>query len=386
MMTFDADTSLIDAARSIGPIIREHNAEAERQRRLSGAVLKALYEAGLLRMFTPRSLGGLEVNPITRARVVEEISGQDTAAGWTLENPLDWAYFCARLPDEGAEEIYGRGADILIAAQYGRPLSATSTEGGYRISGRAPFLSNCYDADWIASTALVDGDRKSELMVYFPGEDCEIIDTWDAMGMRGTGSHDISVTDVYVPRSRTFPLVAEFETGSHYKGPLYQFPVAGIAATGIAPVMLGAARKAIDQVTELALTKAPVASSGLLKERSSAQAKLARAEAVLRSGRSFLYDTLREAWRISVDGGRHSMKQRADLVLAMTHAMSSGVEAVELACSIAGTTAIRAGSPLERYFRDAQTLKHHAFAAESRYETVGKVYLGIPPDFPAIAL
>lgn len=385
-MTFDADTSLIDAARSIGPIIREHNAEAERQRRLSGAVLKALYEAGLLRMFTPRSLGGLEVNPITRARVVEEISGQDTAAGWTLENPLDWAYFCARLPDEGAEEIYGRGADILIAAQYGRPLSATSTEGGYRISGRAPFLSNCYDADWIASTALVDGDRKSELMVYFPGEDCEIIDTWDAMGMRGTGSHDISVTDVYVPRSRTFPLVAEFETGSHYKGPLYRFPVAGIAATGIAPVMLGAARKAIDQVTELALTKAPVASSGLLKERSSAQAKLARAEAVLRSGRSFLYDTLREAWRISVDGGRHSMKQRADLVLAMTHAMSSGVEAVELACSIAGTTAIRAGSPLERYFRDAQTLKHHAFAAESRYETVGKVYLGIPPDFPAIAL
>jgi alkylation response protein AidB-like acyl-CoA dehydrogenase len=386
MMAFDADTSLIDAARSIGPIIREHNAEAERQRRLSGAVLKALYEAGLLGMFTPRSLGGLEVNPITRARVVEEISGHDTAAGWTLENPLDWAYFCARLPDEGAEEIYGRGADILIAAQYGRPLSATSTEGGYRISGRAPFLSNCYDADWIASTALVDGDRKSEVMVYFPREDCEIIDTWDAMGMRGTGSHDISVTDVYVPKSRTFPLVPEFETGSHYKGPLYRFPVAGIAATGIPPVMLGAARKAIDQVTELALTKAPVASSGLLKERSSAQAKLARAEAVLRSGRSFLYDTLREAWRISVDGGSHSMKQRADLVLAMTHAMSSAVEAVELACSIAGTTAIRAGSPFERHFRDAQTLKHHAFAAESRYETVGKVYLGIPHDFPAIAL
>jgi len=181
-------------------------------------------------------------------------------------------------------------------------------------------------------------------------------------------------------------MVPEFETGSYYKGPLYRFPLAGIAATGIPTVMLGAARKAIDEVTELALTKTPVASSGRLKERSSAQAKLARAEAVLRSGRLLLYDTLSEAWQTSIDGGTHSMKQRADLLLAMTHAMRSAVEAVELACSIAGTTAFRASSPFERYFRDTQTLKHHAFAAESRYETVGKVYLGIPPDFPATAL
>ena len=385
-MHFEADTSLIDAARRIGPIIREHNAEAERGRRLSRPVLDALYETGLLRMFTPRSLGGLEANPITRALVVEEISGHDTAAGWTLENPLDWAYFCARLPDQGAEEIYSRGAGILIAAQYGRPLNATSTEGGYRISGRAPFLSNCYDADWIASTAFVDGDLESEVMVYFPRENCEIVDTWDAMGMRGTGSNDISVTDVYVPKFRAFPLVPEFETGSHYKGALYRFPLAGIAATGIPTVMLGAARKAIDEVTELAVTKTPVASSAPLKERFSAQAKLAKAEAVFRSGRLLLYDTLSEAWQTSVDGGTHSMKQRADLLLAMTHAMSSAVEAVDLACSIAGTTAFRASSPFERYFRDAQTLKYHAFAAESRYKTVGKVYLGIPPDFPATAL
>src|SRR5262245_40661172 len=91
-MHLEADTELVDAARTIGQIIREHNAEAERERRLSRAVLNALYETGLLRMFTPRSLGGLEANPITRALVVEELSGHDTAAGWTLENPLDWAY------------------------------------------------------------------------------------------------------------------------------------------------------------------------------------------------------------------------------------------------------------------------------------------------------
>src|SRR5215471_15524786 len=177
-MQFNADTSLIEAARRIAPVIREHNQEAERERRLSSSVLAALHEAGLLRMCTPRSLGGLEVDPITRALVIEEIAGHDTAAGWTLENPLDWAYLCARLPDEGAEEIYSGGADILIAAQFGRPLKATSANGGYRISGRAPFVSNCYDADWISSTVLVDDDESAEpemRMVYFPSEKCEII-------------------------------------------------------------------------------------------------------------------------------------------------------------------------------------------------------------------
>jgi indole-3-acetate monooxygenase len=389
-MDWKAETSLIDAAREIAPIIQKHNEEAERERRLSRPVLNALRETGLLRMSTPRSLGGLETDPITRALVVEEISRHDSAAGWTLENPLDWAFFCARLPDEGAEEIYGRGADIVIAAQFGRPLKATSTEGGYRISGRAPFVSNCYDADWISSTAVVDVDQHSAgepemVMVYFPREECKIIDNWDVLGMRGTGSNDISVADVYVPKSRTFPMVPEFEPGSHYQGPLYRLPVVGTAATGIPTPMLGVARSAIDEVTELALTKTPVASSGLLKERALAQVQLGKAEAILRSGRSLLLDTVSEAWQRCVDGGTHSLKQRADLLLAMAHAMSSAVQAVELACSIAGTTAFRATSPLERYFRDVQTMRHHVFASEARYGTFGQVYLGVPPDFPVVA-
>jgi indole-3-acetate monooxygenase len=248
-MPWGPDTSLLDAAREIAPIVREHSQEAERERRLSQPVLKALRETGLLRMTTPRSLGGLETDPVTRALVVQEIGRHDSAAAWTLENPLDWAFLCCRLPDEGAEEIYSRGADILIAGQFGRPLQATSTNGGYRISGRAPFVSNCYDADWILSMVVVDEDESATAepemrMVYFPSEQCEIIDTWDVMGMRGTGSNDISVTDVYVPKSRTFPFVPDFEPGSHYRGPLYRLPVVGVAATGIPTPMLGVARRA----------------------------------------------------------------------------------------------------------------------------------------------
>lgn len=389
-MLGQVDKSLIDGARAIAPIIQEHSAQAERERRLSRPVLDALRDTGLLRMTTPRSLGGLETDPITRALVVEEIGRHDSAAGWTLENPLDWAFFCSRLPDDGAEEIFGEGADILIAAQFGRPLSASSVEGGYRVTGQAPFVSNCLDADWISTTVLVDVDqgpvgRHETRMVYFRRDDCEILDTWDAMGMRGTGSNDISMTDVFVPTSRTFPMAPKYEPGSHYQGPLYRLPIVGAAATGIPTPMLGVARRALDEVTELALTKAPVASSGLLRERASAQAQLGRAEAVLRSGRSLLLETVGEAWQRCLDGRPHSPRHRADLLLAMTHAMSSAVQAVELACSIAGTSAIRSSSPLERCFRDVHTMKHHVFASEGRYGTFGQVYLGLDPDFPVVA-
>ncbi|MCV2490976.1 acyl-CoA dehydrogenase family protein [Geodermatophilus sp. YIM 151500] len=385
----EPDSSLIDAARGIAPIIRAYSDEAERERRLSRPVLDALRTTGLLRMTTPRSLGGSETDPVTRAVVIEEIGRHDSAAAWTLENPLDWAFLCCRLPDEGAEEIYGRGADILIAGQFGRPLRATSTLGGYRVSGRAPFVSNCYDADWILSMVVVEGESaggEPEMrMAYFPSKQCEIVDTWDVMGMRGTGSNDISVTDVFVPTYRTFPFVPAFEPGSHYRGPLYRLPVVGVAASGIPTPMLGVARRALDVVADLARTKSPVGSNGLLKDRPSAQVQLGRGEAILRSGRLLLLDTLDAAWQRCLDGRAHSLEQKAELLLGLAHAMGSAVQAVELACSIAGTTAFRATSPLERCFRDVQTMRHHVWASEQRYGTFGQVRLGVHADFPVVA-
>jgi alkylation response protein AidB-like acyl-CoA dehydrogenase len=386
---FEPDTTLLAAAREIGPLIRKHADEAEQQRRLSKPVLEAMRDTGLLKMATPKSLGGLESDPITRALVVEEVGRHDSAAGWTLENPVDWAFFCSRLPDEGAEEIYADGGGAIIAAQFGRPLSATTENGGYRISGRAPFVSNCHDADWISCTALVDADRQPDSepemrMVYFPADKCEIIDTWYTMGMRGTGSNDIEVKDVFVPKARSFPMQPEYEPGSHYRGPLYRMPIVGAAGTGIPTPMLGVARRALDEVKELALNKNPVTSTGLLKERSSAQTMLGQAEAILRSGRLLLLHTVDEAWQRCLAGEPHALDQKADLLLGTTHAMASAVQSVELAFRIAGTSSIRTSNPLERCFRDIQTMRHHVFASEARYGTCGQVYLGVEPDFGVV--
>ena len=198
-------------------------------------------------------------------------------------------------------------------------------------------------------------------MVYLPRESCEVIDTWHVMGMRGTGSNDVAVSDVFVPTARTFPIAPDFTPGSHYRGPLYRFPVIGIVGSNLPPLLLAVARNAIEEVSALAQGKVPVARSTPLRERASAQAKLARAEAALRSGRLLLYDTLSETWQATVAGNAVSLKQKADLLLAMTHAVSSAVKAVELMYRVAGTSGIYTRSPLERHFRDVQVLRHHVF-------------------------
>ena len=391
-MQIHADTTILEAARGIAPVIREYSDEAERERRLSPPVLAALHNAGLLRMFTPRSLGGLEVDPLTRALVIEEISGHDTAAGWTLTNPLDWAYLCARLPDAGAEEIYGDGPNVVIAAQFGRPMQAILTPGGYRITGRAPFVSNCHDANWFATTAVVmTGDpaqaagEPEVVMAYIPWASCQVIDTWHVMGMRGTGSDDVAVTDVFVPTARTFPLVPEFTPGSHYQGPLYRFPLIGIPACAVPPLLLAVARRAIEEVSALAQDKVSVMASRVLRDRGWAQARLAQAEALVQAGRMLLYDTLSEAWAATVAGETLSLRHKADVQLAIIYAVQSAVQVVELMYRTAGTSAVYKGNPLERHFRDVQVLRHHPFGSEARYETVGQVYLGLPPDFPFVA-
>ena len=244
-------------------------------------------------------------------------------------------------------------------------MRADPAEGGSHITGRAPFVSNCQDANWIATTAVVmdggqprtdEAGQPNVVMVYFPAARCQVVDTWHVLGMRGTGSHDVEVTDVFVPTIRYFPFVPEFTPGSHYRGPLYRFPTVGTVATNLSPLVLAVARQAIDEVVTLAQGKMPVVSSTSLRERASAQAAVARAEAILRAGRLLLYDTLNEVWRATLAGQTISLGQRADLQLAMTHAVSSAVKAVELKYRIASTSGIYTRSPLERYFRDVQVL------------------------------
>jgi alkylation response protein AidB-like acyl-CoA dehydrogenase len=384
---------ILDKARALGPLIREHAEQAERQRRLAPEVISGLRESGLFRLLLPRSLGGLELDPATCAYVVEEVAGFDSAAGWALQAGNEGAWWAARLPTPGAEEVYHNSPDAIVSAAFHPPQQAVEAPGGYRITGRDPLASNIHDAEWLFLTALVmDGDqpRVVEGMPQLIGlmlrtSQVTIVDTWYSLGMRGTDSNDVVIEGAIVPKALTFPLTPQFEAGSHHRGPLYQVP--GIAAGGflIAPVPLAVARNAIGEVKTLAQRKTAFGFSRALRERPAVQATVARATAMLRSARLLFYDTLESAWACAMRGEPFTLEQKADLLLAGAHAATTAGKVTDLMHRIAGTTGIYTRSPLERHFRDAQTLRHHGFLSENRFEAVGQVYLGVEPEFPMVA-
>jgi len=272
--TTATSAGLLDAVGQIAPVIREHAAEAEASGRLAAPVVDALREAGLLRMLVPRSLGGLEADPLTFMLVVEAVARVDSAAGWLLQaNIPDW--WGGRYPDEGAEEIYAEGPDTLVAAAFQPPLTGAAVDGGYRLTGRRPLASYIREADWLVVTAVVGSGAVSTVV---PAGEARVVETWRSLGMRGTDSNDVVLEDVFVPARRTFPLVPEFTPNSHYRGPLYRMSAMCPIATVFGSIALAIAREAIEALRSLAPARMSLGTARTLRDRPVAQGRLGRAE------------------------------------------------------------------------------------------------------------
>lgn len=385
----DVAADLLTAAQKIGPTIRQHATEAERRRRLSPEVIEALSDSGFYRLLLPKSLGGLEVDPVTCSQIVEEIARFDSAAAWSLQAGNTGAWWAARLPPEGTAEIYGSNPSAIMSAAFHPPQRAVEVEGGYRITGRGPLASNIHDADWLFLTAMVMDGEAPKMIEGMPeviglvvkADDARIIDTWDSLGMRGTDSNDVVVDNVFVPTTRTFHLTPVFTPPPHFEGPLYRFPGIGATVCIVAPIPLALARGAITELRQLAERKTAFGFMKPLRERAPIQSTVAKAEAMLRSARLLFYDTVSSLWGKTVAGEPLSLEQKADLLLAGSHAVSTAATVTDMMHRAAGTTGIYATNPLERHLRDAQTLRHHGFVSENRLEAVGQVYLGVAPEF-----
>jgi alkylation response protein AidB-like acyl-CoA dehydrogenase len=386
------DEAIVAAARGIGSIIAEHADTTERNRRLAPPVVDALRAAGLFRLFTPRALGGLEVDPVTFARVVEEVSTFDSAAGWAFQVNTG-AWWTSRMSPEGVAELYADGPDLMMAASFAPPHRADEVPGGYRITGRGPLASTIHDSRWALMSAIVfDGDQPrmrpagpDVITVVMRTTDVEIIDTWDSLGMRGTDSNDIEANGVFVPESRAFRFEPDSRASAPFDGPLYRLPALAATFPIIAPVALAIASGAIRELRDIVATKVPLGSMKTARDRVAVQAGVAEAEAMVRSARLFFYDALTRAWQRAVAQKPFTLEDKADLMLASTWAVRSAARATDLMHRLGGTNGIYARNRLERHFRDAQTVRHHGFVSDSRLETVGQVYLGVAPEFPFVA-
>lgn len=386
---------LLQTASNLSSVINQNINDEENNGRLSPSVVSALKEAGFYKLFLPKTLGGLEADPLTVAKVVEEVASHNTAAGWSLMVANTTLLMISRLPEKGVDEIFGNDPDAFIAGTVHPPMMATRVEGGYIINGRNPLVSNVHEAQWLMVLALVIENGQPKMIdghpqilgIYMNAGDCKIIDTWQVIGMHATDSNDIEAKDVFVPDQRVCYLMDEFKPGKHFAKPLYHFPAAGgNIACLLAPVTLAVASNAINELKAIASKKTPLGSMVPIRDRGVIQRKLGMAEALVRSSRAYLHDAIEKCWQKTSAGESVSLEEKAGLALAAAHSNQSCVQAVELMYTAAGSSGIYKRTKMAHYLSDAQVLRQHGFMNESRYETAAQVFLGLPPDLPIIAL
>ena len=373
------------AARDLAPLAREAALEAERDRRLPAPLVEAIAEAGLFRMLVPRELGGGEATPAQLVDAVELLAHGDGAAGWCLAVAATSGMLAAYLPDEQAREVFGdrRGIAGGVFAPKGRAVAGPD---GLLAAGRWPFASGCEHCDWLMGGCLVERDGELEKLetgapdirlLLFPAREVTIIDTWDVAGLRGTGSHDIEVSDRLVPPERSVSLISD---SPRAPGPLYAFPVFGLLALSIATVGLGIARAALEELVALAGARKPTGRKRTLAERPEAQAQVARAQASLSAARALIDRKVESAWLAASEEGEVSVAARAELRLAATHAIGAAREVTDAMYELGGGAAIYATSPLQRHLRDVHVATQHMLVAPSTWELAGRQLLGQPLD------
>lgn len=378
------------ALSQLAPAIRESSETIDRERRLPAKLVRVLAEAGFFRMLTPRRYGGLEVDILTAVRVFEAVSVIDGSVGWCLMIG-NGGGLAGNLTPQAASEIFAQDPLSIASGAIVPAGKAIPTPGGFLVSGRWSFASGCLHSTWLGNGCVVYEGEQPRLraegmpeirIVFLPISDCEVIDTWSVSGLRGTGSHDVAVRNVFVPESRTFQFPPA--TPPTLAGPLYTFPVRSLIAASVAAVPLGIARAAIDALVELAQTKTPFGSRGALRDRVAVRVQVAEAEALVVSARSLLYAAMQEAWSAVCAGERVSLHQRAQIQIAAVNASLSAVRAVDLMYNAGGTSSIYMGNTLDRAFRDVHVAAQHFMLSPVRLETAGQVLLGLKLEAGAV--
>jgi indole-3-acetate monooxygenase len=380
-------STLVDTANDVGSLLAELAEQGERDRRLPAAAAEALTEAGFFRLCRPHQLGGLQADPITVLNVVEELARHDGSSAWCALNCGIAGVLQSFLAPEGGREI-GASHDVVINGVIAPTGQAVEVDGGYRVSGRWSFVSNCHHCTWLALSCVVvtgDGatgataatDAPQIVMTFVPASQWQIIDNWDTVGLRATGSHDVELADVFVPAHRAISIELSEPARD---GALFRFPVIGLFSIGMAACALGLARAAIDELLDLARTKTPFGMSSTLATRASTQIAVCEALAMARSARALLVQETENMWQGVEAGEPPTPEQRGLLRIAATHATGAAAAATDRAYTAAGSSAIFGSSPLQRCVRDVHTLKQHFFLAPPTYEMTGKVLLGVEPD------
>jgi alkylation response protein AidB-like acyl-CoA dehydrogenase len=383
---------VVQAAIALRPEIRRYQQELEREQRMPKPLVEQFHAAGFYRMVIPHSLGGLQVDPITYTRVVELLAEACGSVGWNLANNSIGQLVTLGLPEDGVQEIYGHGGNTVLAGtavQGGG--QAVPVDGGYRISGRWSFGSGCQESNWMLGSFQILDDGKPRLSpegksLYwrgvFPRGEAEVVPgSWDVAGLRGTGSFDWTVNDVFLPARRTMvhagiPLDNQW---SRWPGVTYALPTQCWVGPHHSSVITGIARAGIDALIDLAGGKTPRGRTGLLCDSPQVQDSVGRADAILNAGRVYRSAMIAELWNTIAAGNETTLEQRARCRLASTYAADSARQAMDLVYRHGGSTSFKRESRLAECWRDLHVVGQTVTIAPEWYPIGGRVYLGIDP-------
>jgi alkylation response protein AidB-like acyl-CoA dehydrogenase len=374
----------VQAAENLASLIYAERAATESNRALSPGLFGAIRDAGLFSLWVPKDFGGPEIPIRDFMLVVEALARADASIGWCAANASTNSVLSGYLSGPVVREIWDDGQIVVAGALNSSRATAVVEPGGYRVTGIWSFASGISHSTWLLGGCRVfEGEQQrvrpdglpDVRLMFFRKSEAHVLDTWDVSGLRGTGSHDFQVDGIFVSSDQSIDFVAPVPM---HPGRIYNLPLATVFNSALMGAPLGVARACIDALTGFADSKVPVGSSLVLRDTPTVQGLIGRAEAMLRSARAFLLESTQAFWDAAETGGP-TLRDRALLRLAGSHAATTSVQVADMMFQAGGGTAIQERGRLARCWRDVHAMSHHAGIAPTQFEPAGRAMLGLDP-------
>ena len=390
----DADGSAYAAmmarARALVPQLRERASKTEELRRLPPETERDLHDAGLFRIVQPKRIGGSEFDYVALVDFAEAIGLADASVAWNLANLSSHHWMLAMFDPRAQDAVWKEDADALIASSFVFPAGrAHKVDGGYVLRGRWPFSSGVDSSGWNMLAGIVSSDDEADGIEYriflLPKRDYKIIDTWNASGLRGTGSNDVEAADVFVAEPMTLEVadVAGGPTPGSAVNPnaLYALPVFSLFPYVLSGVALGNAQACLDDYIEIARHRASTYNRARLADLQSTKIKIAEASAKIDAARLIMRSTCIQAMSDARAGHIPDMAAKTKARRDGAFSVNLCTEAVSLLFSASGARGLFTSAALQRQFRDAHAINSHiAFNFDAAGTNYGRVALGLPSE------
>jgi len=374
---------------ALAPKLAAAAQQIDERRELPKEIVDRMVDEGFFRLLLPRSLGGAELLPAQYVPIIEALARIDASAAWCLNQNSGCSMTAAYLSEEVAREIFGPPRGILAWGP--GPGEARVVAGGYKVTAKWAFASGSHHASWLGChVPVIEANGQPRLesdgtpavrTLFFPKSKTEFTDIWHTLGLRGTGSDQYSVADLFVPEAYSLPSIARNSPERRReKGLLYSFSSLSMYAAGFAGVATGCARSTLASFIELARDKIPRGARVSMRNNNVIQAEVAQAEVRVASAWGHLIRSLEDITEAVRQRGHITMDERMAIRLNSTYCIHTAMDVIDILYQATGATAIFNENPFERPWRDVHSVSQQIQGRQAHFETVGAYLMGLEAD------